>query len=887
MLFHFCFLCQGRFLRSRPSLADFNGDGKTDVLVFRASDGLVTQWLSNGAGGWTYQPAVYIGGTPNGFSGAQILTGDFNGDGKTDVLVFRSSDGYIAQWLSNGAGGWAYQQPAYAGSPYTQVVTGDFNGDGKTDLLVFQSSNGYLATWLSNGAGGWNYQPAVYIGGTSGNLPGAQIIAGDFNGDGKTDVLVFRSSDGYVAQWFSDGAGGWYYQPAVYIGGTPSNFPEAQILTGDFNGDGKTDALVFRSGDGFLAQWLSNGNGTWAYQPWVALGGGGFSGAQIVTGDFNGDGKTDALVFRSSDGFVGQWLSNGAGGWYYQPTVYIGGAPGNFPDAQILAGDFNGDGRTDVLVFRSSDGFVGQWLSNGAGGWYYQPSVYIGGAPGNFPDGQIIAKAADSTQPYGLPTVQLVNLTHPDLSPNFAAGDTFQVTVTGPPNQPVSVTQTPGETAQMGYTDANGVFVITGVEQTGNIGTYTQVWSAGGVQATPALTFMIGQLGGGTVSATDLGNTPDGHVEGLSTISITNGAVTTYSVTELDYTAQLYYDTYTVAGLYDNGQLVTSAQSPVGSGAEGGSLSVSANAWDTYTLQTDHYVVAFIPYYSYFENPLYYEGYASGEDSSGDLVFGPGGGVLYLVEASIYLGSTLADQVDVPQDGNNIPLADDSVYNSFLSSAPQPQQPDILFKVDAWGRSIRRIIPALFIYESLENSQGQANTYPLPMILQLVGDTQTAQQPVERDRTYLVRDSNGNRWLPYNPLTIFESLNYVAGPGALPPITNDPSLTDNTKGWNTASHEIQSNSTMTDGYSTQNLFGAAGEVDYWQQYWATGFNAPDLSLPGIQLPAYPTNAIPLMILGVNNDIPGACRYYGTQGITLRSDYVGVNGDHGPSGTCLW
>ncbi len=116
-------------------------------------------------------------------------------------------------------------------------------------------------------------------------------------------------------------------------------------------------------------------------------------------------------------------------------------------------------------------------------------------------------------------------------------------------------------------------------------------------------------------------------------------------------------------------------------------------------------VVAFLPYYSYFENPLYYEGYASGEDSSGDLVFGPGGGVLYLVEASLYLGSTLADQADVPQDGNNIPLVDDSVYNEFLAQT-QPQQPNILFKVDAWGRSIRRIIPALFIYESFGEQSG-------------------------------------------------------------------------------------------------------------------------------------------------------------------------------------
>jgi hypothetical protein len=95
---------------------------------------------------------------------------------------------------------------------------------------------------------------------------------------------------------------------------------------------------------------------------------------------------------------------------------------------------------------------------------------------------------------------------------------------------------------------------------------------------------MVGQLGSRTVATTDLGATGDGSVSGVSTISISNGAVSTYSATELDYKAQAYYNAYTVAGIYDEGNLVKTGQSQISAGAAGGYLSTPANAWDDYTL---------------------------------------------------------------------------------------------------------------------------------------------------------------------------------------------------------------------------------------------------------------------------------------------------------------
>ena len=227
---------------------DFNGDGHADILLQNAGDGQAAIWEMNGTN-------VIGGGAVSSIPGPSwhaIGTGDFNGDGLADIL-WQNADGQVAIWEMNGATQIPGGSQALASNPgpaWQTVGTGDFNGDGHSDILFQNASSGQCAIWEMNGTN------MVGGGAVSVNAgPGWKAIGtGDFNDDGLSDILFQNSTTGQAAIWEMNGTN-------VIGDGTVGSIPGPSwhaIGASDFNGDGHSD-ILWQNTNGQAAIWEMNG----------------------------------------------------------------------------------------------------------------------------------------------------------------------------------------------------------------------------------------------------------------------------------------------------------------------------------------------------------------------------------------------------------------------------------------------------------------------------------------------------------------------------------------------------------------------------------------------------------------------------------------------------
>ena len=258
------------FTPSKGVNADFDGDRRTDVSVYRPDTGV---WYMIQSSGSVFRAAQF------GASTDKLVPQDYDGDGKTDLAVYR--DGI---WYSMRSATSSFSAVSF-GVASDVPVPADYDGDDKADIAVFRDGTWYYLKSSDGSFVGLQF-------GTAGDKP----VAGDYDGDGRTDVAVFRplSATWYILR--SSGSDGTLSLPF----GVSDDMP----VVADYDGDGVTNLGVFRQS-----------TGTWYYSRDLISPSTNFAAIQFgavgdipVPGDYDGDGKADAAVYRN-------------GTWYLQQTT--------------------------------------------------------------------------------------------------------------------------------------------------------------------------------------------------------------------------------------------------------------------------------------------------------------------------------------------------------------------------------------------------------------------------------------------------------------------------------------------------------------------------------------------------------------------------------------
>jgi len=350
--------------------ADFNGDKHLDLAVVNQTDGTISILFGNGDGTFVLQtenPALTVGPTSS-----SIFAGDMNGDGKPDLVVLSgvlTNNGNVSVLVNNGNGTF-HPALAVVSGDLGGMAVGDINHDGILDIVATDYSSDQIYILLGNGTGGFRTTSVS----TTGSLgaPPQTVALGDFNHDGSLDIAVYQY---YSVAIYTGNGDGTFNGPV--LGGIPSMVSVAPMLaSADFNNDGLSDLPVLLRDDNAISILLGNGDGTLGSRKDLMLPASGGMAAAVVT-EVTSGGKPDVMAAQFNQpsqgpiqGFITSILGDGNGA-FQAPT---GGATGDIGINGIVSGDFNADGITD-LATASVDGDGGLAVFLGKGDGTYGPPI--------------------------------------------------------------------------------------------------------------------------------------------------------------------------------------------------------------------------------------------------------------------------------------------------------------------------------------------------------------------------------------------------------------------------------------------------------------------------------------------------------------------------------
>ena len=353
--------------------ADFDGDGKTDLSVYRPSEG-----------NWYLQRSTAGFGVINfGLAADTLIPGDYDGDGKTDTAVFRAdANSANPDYYVLNSNGFVFNGTSW-GLPADVPISGDYDGDNKTDRAVYRPSTG---TWfiLNSGNGSNTVEPF--------GLPTDIPLSIDNNGDGKTNLAVYRPSEN---TWYIAKPTG---VPATNFDAYPFGTTGDQQVQADYDGDSKDDVAVFRPSNG---TWyiLRSTNGMTDVVPFGTM------GDVPVPGDYDGDGKDDVAVYRG-----GTWYVNRSTAGFIIQAFGLGTdipIPNKYLPAAAGGGAMNYTSTTQTMQTIPAGGTL---------------------VPGSTVDDGVIAitlPAGWASTVYGVPVTSLSAGTNGMLTVNGASATTF------------------------------------------------------------------------------------------------------------------------------------------------------------------------------------------------------------------------------------------------------------------------------------------------------------------------------------------------------------------------------------------------------------------------------------------------------------------------------